>query len=244
MTVTALARKRTSPYYRSGALVYRLLRFIISGLVRIVYRYHAEGMENIPPSGPAILVVNHLHLFDPGVVATAVSRKIVTLAAGKWRDHIVINTFLKLAGVIFVKRGEVDRRALKACMDVLESGTMLAIAPEGTRSKTGAMQRAKPGVAYIAQRVNAVIVPVAHWGVERVGEWRHLRRPECHVVIGKPFRLPQLSGKVTTDQLQELADLVMVQIGQYLPERYRGVYAERIAAYLAGERGDLQVLPV
>lgn len=244
MTVTALAKRRTSPYYRSGTLVYRILRCIVSTLVRIVYRYHAVGMENIPPHGPAILVVNHLHLFDPGVVATAISRKIVTLAAGKWRDHIVINTFLKLAGVIFVKRGEVDRRALKACMEVLESGAMLAIAPEGTRSKTGAMQRAKPGVAYIAQRVNAVIVPVAHWGVERVGEWRPWRRPECHVVIGKPFRLPQLTGKVTTDQLQELADLVMVQIGQYLPENYRGVYAERIAAYLAGERGDLQVLPV
>ena len=95
-------------------MVYRILRFIISGLVRIVYRYHAEGMENVPPSGPVILVVNHLHLFDPGVVATAISRKIVTLAAGKWRDHIVINTFLKLAGVIFVKRGEVDRRAREA----------------------------------------------------------------------------------------------------------------------------------
>lgn len=233
MTATAAAKRQAGPYYKSSIVIYRILRAIIGGIMRLLYRYHAEGAENIPVHGPVILVVNHLHLFDPGVVSTAVKRKIVTLAAGKWRDHIVINTFLKAAGVVFVRRGEVDRQALKACLKVLDGGGALAIAPEGTRTKTGGLQRAKPGVAYIAQRADALIVPVAHWGVERIREWRPFRRPECHIVIGKPFRLPKESGRVTTERLQEMADRVMIQIGQHLPVSYRGVYAEQIAAYLA-----------
>jgi 1-acyl-sn-glycerol-3-phosphate acyltransferase len=235
MTATVAAKRHVGPYYKSSIVIYRILRCLIGGIMHLLYRYRAEGAENVPAHGPVILLVNHLHLFDPGVVSTAVRRKIVTLAAGKWRDHVVIHSFLKAAGVIFVKRGEVDRQALKACLDVLEGGGVLAIAPEGTRSRTGGLQRGKPGVAYIAQRADTVIVPVAHWGVERVREWRLFQRPECHIVIGKPFRLPQGSGRVTTEYLQELADFAMVQIGQHLPESYRGVYAEQIAAHLAGQ---------
>ncbi len=230
----ATAWRRLSPYFRTTLGAYRALRWLIASIIRVLFRYSAEGLENIPPTGPVILVVNHLHLIDPAVVAAAVHRKIVTLATSKWRTNVLIAAFLKVAGVIFVRRGEVDRRALKACLDVLGRGEMLALAPEGTRSRTGGLGLGKPGVAYIAHRADAVIVPVAHWGVERFRELRHLRRLDCHVVIGKPFRLPELAGRVTTEQLQEMADLVMVQIGQYLPESYRGVYAEQIAAYLAG----------
>lgn len=239
MTATLAAKRQVSPYYKSSIVIYRLMQWIISGIMHLLYRYCAQGAENIPMQGPVILVVNHLHLFDPAVVSTAVKRKIVTLAAGKWRDHVVINTFLKMAGVIFVKRGEVDRRALKACLDVLENNGMLAIAPEGTRSKTGGLQRGKPGVAYIAQRADTLIVPVAHWGVERIRERRLFHRPECHIIIGKPFRLPRGDDRVTTEQLQASADLVMIQIGQYLPEAYRGVYKEQIAAHLAGQAMEL-----
>lgn len=242
MTATVAAKRHIGPYYKSSIIIYRFLRAIISAIMHLLYRYRAEGAENVPAHGPVILVVNHLHLFDPGVVSTAVRRKIVTLAAGKWRDHIVINTFLKAAGVIFVKRGEVDRQALKACLQVLEEGGALAIAPEGTRTKTGGLQRAKPGIAYIAQRTDALIVPVAHWGVERIREWRPFHRPECHIVIGKPFRLPSENGRVTTERLQEMADWVMVQIGQHLPSRYRGVYAEQIAAHLAAQ-GSSRIAP-
>ena len=232
MTATATAR-RLSPYYRTTTLVYRLLRWILARLMHILYRYHAEGAANVPTEGPVILAVNHRHLFDPAVVSTAVSRKIVTLAAGKWREHVLITSFLRAAGVIFVNRGEVDRRALRACVALLEAGSALAIAPEGTRTKTGGLQRAKPGIAYIAQRTDPVIVPVAHWGVERIKEWRPGRRPECHVVIGEPFRLPRPAGRLTTDDLQAMADAVMVRIGQHLPREYRGVYADQIDAFLA-----------
>ncbi|MBM3187163.1 MAG: 1-acyl-sn-glycerol-3-phosphate acyltransferase, partial [Chloroflexi bacterium] len=118
------------------------------------------------------------------------------------------------------------------------------IAPEGTRSRTGTMQRAKPGIAYLALRTNAVLVPVAHWGVEKLSDWKRLRRPTCRVVIGRPFRLPTIEGKPGTEELQALADLIMVEHGRLLPPEYRGVYADDIAAAEAGQSKGLAVIPV
>ncbi len=218
------ARSRRIPY-GSHPVVYRVIQWIVAGLVRVVYRYRVHGRENLPKTGGAMLAVNHLHLLDPLVVGAGVGRQVVTLVAEKWRENKLISLFFKGAGVIYVNRGAVDRQALRACQQVLEAGGMLAVAPEGTRSRTGALQRAKPGIAYLAVRTNALIVPVAFWGVEKLHEWKRLRRPTCHMVIGEPFHLPEVEGKLTTERLQELADLVMLRIGELLPEEYRGYYA-------------------
>ena len=228
--------------YRTSLVIYYTLWAIISFLVHILCRYQVVGRENIPRTGPMIVAVNHLHLLDPGAIAPAIPRKIMTLAAGKWRSNWAISLFLKGAGVIFVRRGEADREAIRACLDVLAQGGVLAVAPEGTRSRTGGLQRGKPGIAYIAWRADVPILPVASWGIEKIGMWKKLKRPTCRVVIGKPFRLPAFPKRPSGEQLQELADLVMLRIGQQLPPDYRGVYAERIAAIEAGESDELAVL--
>jgi len=112
---------------------------------------------------------------------------------------------------------------------------VLAMAPEGTRSRNGAMQRAKPGIAYLALRTDAVIVPVAISGTERLRDWLRLKRPILRVVMGAPFRLPQPEGKPSAAELQHLADLVMIRLGLELPESYRGYYADQIAAVESGK---------
>ena len=217
--------------YHTPTLIYRALWLTINVLMRLVYRYRAEGQENVPPKGPVILVVNHLHLVDPGMVVGAVWRQIVTLAADKWLYNSVVRAFLRGAGSIFVNRGEVDRTALRLCLDVLKRGKALAIAPEGTRSRNAQLQRGKAGVAYIARQANAVIVPIGTWGQERLGEWKPWHRPACHAVIGRPFRLEFGEGKVSTERLQEMADAIMIQIARLVPESYRGYYAEQVKAY-------------
>jgi len=244
MTARTVVRKKVRPSYWASPVGWRVLQAVIAFLVRLVYRYQVTGQENLPKQGPAILAVNHLHLFDPAIVATLLPYQVVTLAAAKWKKHWLIRSILKMAGVIFVKRGAVDRQALRESIEVLENRGVLAIAPEGTRSRAHQLQRGKPGIAYLALRTNAIIVPIAFWGVEKLAEWRRLRRPRCHVVVGRPFRLPQLPGRPSTGQLQELADLVMIQIGRLLPPSYRGYYANRIAAIEAGQRPALDVTPV
>ncbi len=219
--------------HSSHPIIYRLLRLTLAVLMRIVYRYRIRGLQNVPSSGTTLFAVNHLHLFDPAAVGAGIKRQVVLMAADKWADHWFIRLFLKGAGVIFVRRGEVDRVALRASLEVLEAGGALAVAPEGTRSRSGVLQRAKPGIAYLATRTNATIVPVACWGVENLGQWRRLKRPECTVVVGDPFTLPKVEGRASTAQLQAYADEVMVRVAALLPESYRGVYASLDASAVA-----------
>ena len=244
MTATASTRPSPRPSWEANPVVYGLIKWILGTLMRLFYRYEATGMERFPRSGPVMIVTNHLHLFDPGAVVPVVPRQIVTLAAAKWRKNVLVRALLRSTGVIFVRRGEVDRTALRACLQVLRNGGVLAIAPEGTRSLVGTLQRAKGGAAYLAVRTDVTVVPIAFWGTEQLHEWKCLKRPTCRVIVGQSFRLPKPSRKPSGAELQELADLVMVQIGLLLPARYRGVYAERIAATEAGESTGLSVIPV
>ena len=144
MTVTTSAKRQLRRTYETSLAIYNILKWIVTRIMRIVYRYEGSGMENVPRTGPVIIVCNHLHLFDPGAVAQVVPRQVTTLVAGKWLNNPLIRLFLKLAGSIFVRRGEVDRQALRACFDVLSKGKVLAIAPEGTRSRGGASNVPNP----------------------------------------------------------------------------------------------------
>jgi 1-acyl-sn-glycerol-3-phosphate acyltransferase len=240
--VRSKAKRVPRPSDCASPVIYRLIRWAFARLMHLFYRYQVRGQENIPAEGPVILAVNHLHLSDPAAVMPAFSRMVVTLAAEKWENNLAVGSLLRGAGVIFVQRGEVDRQALRSCLRVLQEGRVLAVAPEGTRSKTGAMQRAKPGIAYLAMRSGAPILPVAIAGTEKFGKWHGLRRPVCRVTIGQPFYLPQVEGKPTTEQLQEMADLIMLRLGLYLSPNYRGVYATEIASIEAGQSNRLSVL--
>lgn len=242
MTATVSVGER-APYETSPRL-YRFLKWVLGWIMRVLYVYRIEGQENVPQHGAFILAVNHLHLFDPLATAPAIPRQIVTLTAAKWQGKGLVGWFLRSAGSIFVRRGEVDRRALRFCREVLDRGQALAIAPEGTRSPTHALQRAKPGIAYLAVRTGAPIVPVSVYGVEKLDAWRRLKRPRCTVVIGEPFHLPESEGKVNTERLQYLSDLVMLRIAAGLPESYRGVYADAVAAVASGHDFSAEQLAV
>lgn len=242
MAVTASAAQRVRKPYQVSPIFYHIVRLIVAGIMHVLFRYRVHGRQNVPPSGPAILAVNHLHFIDPGAVAPAIRRQLVTLAADKWQTDRFTNIFLHIAGVIYVRRGEVDRQALRDCLEVLASGWLLAMAPEGTRSKTGGLQQGRAGVAYLASKANVPIVPLAFWGTERVREWKLFKRPRCEVTIGEPFYLPTYEGKPPTEVLDHWADLVMLKIGLMLPPSYRGIYAERIAAIERGESHELDGL--
>ncbi len=115
-------------------------------LMRLLYRTRSREAKNCPRPVPRSL---------PSITCTCSillpwrhrARQIITLAASKWYNNLIVGSILRLAGVIFVRRGEVDREALRQCLDVLHNGGVLAIAPEGTRSRTGGLQEAKAGIA-------------------------------------------------------------------------------------------------
>jgi 1-acyl-sn-glycerol-3-phosphate acyltransferase len=198
-----------------------VLRF----LVRVLTRLRVEGLEHVPPQGACLIVSNHLHYLDAVVVGVTVPRRCWTLAAEKYEGHLFFGTILKIAGAIFIDRGEVDRGALRQAFNVLEDGYGMAVAVEGTRSKTGALARGKTGAAYLATRTGAPLVPVVVWGTEQiVPAWKRLRRAEVRIVYGPPFYLPE--GRARTADLETYTDEIMVTLARMLPEKYRGVYAD------------------
>ena len=210
---------------------YKAVRaFARFGLSALTQR-EAIGTENVPREPPYILVTNHLSVFDLPLVLTVCPHVVRAFAADNHRRNLFYAPLLALFGSIWVRRGDVDRRALREALDVLKRGEVLGMAPEGTRARgVPALQKGKTGAAYLATRADVPIVPAAVSGTEKIMQnLARLRRTEVRVAVGEPFHLPE-SGRVRSQKLAEYTDLIMRRIAELLPEEYRGVYAQSGAA--------------
>lgn len=202
-------------------------RLGIGFLLLLLGRLRVEGREHFPQDESFIVVTNHLSKIDTGIVLLVMPLKVVRVfAADKWRTNALFGPLLALSGAIFVKRGEVDRRALRAALDALGRGQILGMAPEGTRSRTKNLQPARQGAAYLASRAGVAIVPLGIQNTDRFDpNIRRLKRTDFCVRVGCPFRLPPLGHRPTSKDLGAYSELIMAQIANLLPERYHGVYA-------------------
>ncbi|MCS6844703.1 MAG: 1-acyl-sn-glycerol-3-phosphate acyltransferase [Caldilineales bacterium] len=208
----------------------RFLRWLANFLLRLLTRLEVHGREKIPLTGAALFTMNHLHWLDVPIGLAIMPRPAVVFAAEKWERHPIIGPLMRWSkSTIFVARGEVDRRALGQALEVLKAGGMLGIAPEGTRSKTGALQPGREGPAYLASRTGAMIVPVAAWGQEKaIAALKRLRRQRIVVRVGDPFVLPGTPNKAKSEQLAAYTEEIMCRIAELLPPEYRGVYADAV----------------
>jgi 1-acyl-sn-glycerol-3-phosphate acyltransferase len=200
---------------------------VVRALFRILARLHVEGEEHIPRQGPFILATNHLHWLDSPLVAAIFPYRAYVFAADKWAKHRLLGALFRSLDAIWVRRGEVDRQALRQALDVLRGGGVLGMAPEGTRSKTGGLQPGRTGAAYLAFRAGVPILPVTCVGQEKVFPtlWR-LRRATVHVRFGAPLHPPQVQGKISSAEMQALTDEIMYRLATMLPPEYRGVYGD------------------
>lgn len=209
---------------------YQQIRKAMQIIFRLIAKIEVTGLENFPTEGSFIVAINHLTLIDPMIVLSVVPPKKVTIfVAKKWENNGFVGWLVRGLGGIFVHRGEVDRQALQASLKVLNEGGALGIAPEGTRSDTGALIKAKPGVAYIAQKAKVPIIPVGVSGQLNFAKTLlKLRRLRLRVKFGKLMYLPPISGANKTAQLQAQADQVMIALGKLLDPELRGVYNSAI----------------
>ncbi len=208
--------------------VRRVLRWLITnvGWRFLVKVERVEGVENLPATGPAILMINHIAFVDPIVVLGNLPRNVVPLAKIEVYTLPLIGIIPWLWGVIPVRRGEVDRRAVEQALAVLKAGEVVLAAPEGHRNPT--LQEAKEGVAYLAYKSGAPIVPVAVDGTEGVIKLG-LKRPAdpgAIVRLGTPFRFKPLVGRPSRAALRQMMDEAMYRLAAMLPEHRRGFYAD------------------
>ena len=217
---------------------YRALRGLLGFVLRLLARLEIEGLEHVPTEGPYLLIINHIHWLDPPVLAVAFPHRAYVFAAEKWDRHWFLGPFFRSLDAIFVNRGEVDRKALRQAMAILAGGGVLGLAPEGTRSKTGGMQRGRSGAAYMAFRAGVPVVPSIAVGQEKVfPSLLRFRRATIRVVFAPPFEPPQVEGRASGAQVHAFAEEIMYHLAAMLPPEYRGVYAN-----VAEERPDLFAL--
>ena len=168
---------------------------------------------------------------------------VIIVVAEKYRDHPIFRWLVRQLDMLWLDRFGADLGTLKEVLRRLAKGGVLLIAPEGTRSPTEALIEGKPGVAYIASKSGAHVVPAAIIGSEDrlvKAAFRRLRRPKVKVIVGDPFVIPPLPRADRDLFLQTQTDEIMAQIAALLPKSHRGVYAEHPrVAELVVELGEV-----
>ncbi|HEX9496291.1 MAG TPA: lysophospholipid acyltransferase family protein [Candidatus Limnocylindria bacterium] len=183
-----------------------------------IYGMRIEGREHIP-SGAYILVANHTNWKDPPALEFTFQVAIRFMAKIEAFGMFFLGGLMRGIGCFPVRRGESDRRAIMTCLQVLRAGNPLGFFPEGTRSRDGALHRAHPGVAFLAERSGAPILPVGITGMATAKAFRS----DIRVHVGEPFHVRDLAlAEGASDQ--EVADAIMRRVAALLPETMRGVY--------------------
>jgi 1-acyl-sn-glycerol-3-phosphate acyltransferase len=214
----------------SNVMIYRLTRFVIRLMFWLIARIRVYGMENIDLNQSCVAVGNHIGRLDPGLIYLVLNRRdIIMFVAEKYRKHAFYRWLIRAMDAIWVDRFNADMGAMRQALRRLKRGGVMVIAPEGTRSPTGALQRGHAGASFLAVKAGVPIVPVAIMGTEDhvvMDRLRRLRRLDIEARVGKPFMLPALHADDRESQLQEYTDEIMCHIAALLPAERRGFYAD------------------
>lgn len=206
-------------------LIFKSLNYIALSLFT---KLEINGKENQPKQGPYVLVANHFSFADPVVLLRITPWKTNFIAgavagfAPKWAA-----LFPKIWGAFWVHRGTGSREALHLAERWLESGGVLNIFPEGG-AWAQLLRPPRPGVAFIATRSGAPILPVGIVGLEHLFPLRIFNRPVIKINIGKPFGPFDVTGRgrERREKLDEIGHKIMEKIAEQLPEENRGRYSD------------------
>lgn len=209
-------------------LTERVANVIIRALTGLICRINADQLENVPHRGPLIIVTNHINFLEAPILYTRLVPRLMT-AFGKtetWNSKFMAWLF-NLWGIIPIKRGEPDRKALRAGLTALKNNKILGITPEGTRSNDGQLQKGHPGVVMIALLSGAPLIPIVTYGSEKYRRnLKRFRRTDVKIIVGKPFTLTPGDQKVTRAVREQMTTEIMVQMAKLLPPAYRGEYSD------------------
>jgi 1-acyl-sn-glycerol-3-phosphate acyltransferase len=228
-TVLARQRSKDKDFYRNYKL--RLPgRILLTGLHFGMWLWldvEKQGWDNIPRTGPVIMMINHVAFLDPVILTGMMPRPLVSMAKIEAYEDKLIGPLLRSFDSIPVNRGAADLSALRRVLDALEAGLAVLIAPEGHRSETGGLGEAHEGIAFVAYRAKVPIVPV---GISGTPDFKHRywKMQKTHVTyrFGQPFYLDSSGERVTTDMLKQMTHEAMYQLAALLPPEQRGLYAD------------------
>ena len=232
-----LKSRREEPH----PVLYWIFKHLLIGpLLKTIYRPWVEGSENIPATGPVILVGNHLSVIDSFFMPVMVDRRVYFLAksdyfTGKGLKGWLVKNFMLGVGQLPIDRsgGKASEASLTTGLSVLDRGDVLGIYPEGTRSPDANLYRGRTGVARLVLESGATVVPVVMIDTEKampIGvKIPRIRR--IGTVIGKPLDFSRFNG-MSADRfvLRSVTDEIMVEIQKLSGQKYVDVYASSVRA--------------
>jgi 1-acyl-sn-glycerol-3-phosphate acyltransferase len=207
----------------------RVTRWLMRRLADVLFmkttlKVTASGLENVPRTGPTIVLFNHVTMIEPIVVACMMPfRDMIPLGKKELYDNPIGRLGFVGWGAYPVRRGELDRAALRRALDIIESADMFMIAPEGHRNHDG-LRNPKEGIVMLAARTGATMVPVGVSGMESYfHNLLRLRRTPITAIVGKPFRIKE---GVTRKQYMQAAHEIMYRLAALIAPNLRGEYAD------------------
>lgn len=224
--------------------------YIAVVLKRLFFRVEITGLENLPASGPLLVVSNHFSWFEAPLIILCLPFQVRFVVMSELGDLWYFRPVLLAYKMVAIKRGRIDRAALREIGDGLANGDVVGIFPEGgidpelqtavsqgesTQGRgqvsrlTAQLIPPRAGTALLATRNQVPILPIGFVGTEKVmGNLRRGRKTAVSMHIGQPFGPlaipPDVRGKAKRQQLEQLGHGMMQQIANLLPPENRGVY--------------------
>jgi 1-acyl-sn-glycerol-3-phosphate acyltransferase len=191
-------------------MVYSFAHFITWLFFSTIYRLKAVGLEHIPNHGAVIVCCNHISYLDPPLLGTPLKRKIHYMAKAELFRFPGLAWLLGQLGAFPVKRGGVSKDAIKRSLELLKSGKVIGVFPEGTRNRSD--EPGKKGAASLALKSGATVIPAAIIG--RYAIFRTIR-----IVYGQPVDLSEFVDSASASEaLEQATEKIMSEIRKLIAD--------------------------
>ncbi len=203
------------------------VRYTVMGIYKLFYNFKIEGWENVPEKEGVIIASNHRSYADPVILTMPMKRPVTYMAKEELFHNKIFGAFIRFLGAFPVKRGAGDMQVIDDCVDILESGRNVVIFPEGTRSKENKVGRGKTGVALIAAKSGADVLPM---GIVFEGPKLHFRS-KVTLKIGKLIKSEELDiGDGSPKQLKLIKKRIMDSITELVEDPKPEIASENAGA--------------
>jgi len=214
--------------YPRRVLIRRLCKMLAKGAFGILSDLRIEGKENLPKTGPLLVIANHFSFIDPVAVLHALPYPIEYVGGAEFPHAPGIVKFLpEIWGYYPVFRGTGSRYALRAAEEILKQNGVLGIMPEGG-SWAEVLRPARPGAAYLASQTGAKVLPLGIHGLNDIFPIKLGSRSKAVIRIGKPVGPFTTTGRgrERREQLDQIGNELMKSIAALIPDQYRGFLAD------------------
>jgi len=217
--------------YPRRRLVRRLMTAGTRLFMRVFARMTVTGQHNIPRTGPAILVGNHVAFTEVPLMCSYTPRNVEMVGVGDIPPDPFYAPIINAYGFIRINRGSMDRKAMSMALDVLKQGGVVGIFPEGGIWEKSNLKQARTGVSWLSSKGNAPIVPIGFGGmVGSIDSILSLKRPQLNMHIGEPLPPVQtrVPGKTRKEALTDAAEEIMQHVEELIPseEKARWILVE------------------